>query len=99
MGFPRPSLGLNHDRLSCSEIYSMQAPLLSFCVYNVWVFWVCSRLMPVCKQGFIPVFVGNTFSLICSRRPSRRTVILGPSKDVIKRFGVVNGHLIILGKR
>jgi hypothetical protein len=43
------SLRLNEKRFSRAEVYAVKTTLLGFCINDVWVFRICSRLMSVCK--------------------------------------------------
>ena len=99
MGFSQTRFGLDRYLFSCSQIYPVQPSLLGFRINNIVVHRIGSRLMPISKKGFIPMFVCNSFAFVCSRRATCGAVVLSPSKNVIKRLGIVYRYFIELCER
>ena len=70
MRLPFASLWLYKDLFSGSEINAVQSSLLGFGVNQVVVDRIRRGLVPVGKEGLVPMFIRYTFSFVGGDRAS-----------------------------
>ena len=87
------------NTLAGAVVVAGQVALLPVCINDVGIGWIRGRLVAIRAQGQVPVFVANANNIIRARWPAEAAVVLRTAKDVVKRFIVVNRHLVKLRYR